>query len=283
MARPSPSITRRSSYFARQAADAARRVTQAHRQEYARTGVTKVSKVVSPFWIDWLERACQVAQQNPGPFAETIEKSITQGGIYFTDLEMARRLPLFADFNLHRPTAAVAGAVMQSKTVRYLYDQLFIKGRGISTRTPWHQDGGYWSVQGQHVTTVFVPLNPVQAHEGLYFIKGSHQWPLYNPQHFADESPYRDTLLPPMPDIDSDPALQESLLKFDLQPGDVLVFSARIVHGGPDNWGHALSTRWVGDDATFWHRLGEGGVPTFDTGLCDGDPLWLHPAFPRVV
>lgn len=205
MARPSPSITRRSSYFAQQAAAAARSVTEAHRQEYASTGVTKVSNVVSPFWIDWLKRGCRVARENPGPFAETIEQS-KNGGIYFTDLEMARRLPLFADFDLHGPTAAIAGAVMQSKTVRYWYDQLFIKDRGITTRTPWHQDGGYWRVQGQHVTTVFVPLNPVQAHEGLYFVKGSHQWPLYNPQHFADERPYRDTLLPPMPDIDNDTA-----------------------------------------------------------------------------
>jgi ectoine hydroxylase-related dioxygenase (phytanoyl-CoA dioxygenase family) len=53
------------------------------------------------------------------------------------------------------------------------------------------------------------------------------------------------------------------LKSFSLQPGDVLVFSAKTVHGGPGNWGRAISTRWVGDDGRFWDRPGEGAVPTF--------------------
>ena len=74
---------------------------------------------------------------------------------------------------------------------------------------------------------------------------------------------------------------QVSLARFALSPGDVLVFSARVAHGGAGNWGRALSTRWAGDDATYWDRPGEGAVPTGELGLSDGDALGRNArAFP---
>ena len=148
---------------------------------------------------------------------------------------------------------AVAGAVTGSSEVRYLYDQLFVKEKGVSTKTPWHQDGGYWRVSGPKICSVFVPLDPVKAHDGLEFVVGSQHWHLHNPQHFADGTPYTGTSLPTMPDVDAMvSAGQAQLRTFDLSPGDVLVFSERTAHGGPGNWGRALSTRWTGDDTVFW-------------------------------
>ena len=87
--------------------------------------------------------------------------------------------------------------------MRYLYDQLFIKERGVNLPTPWHQDGGYWRVSGSALASVFVPLDRVSKEESLAFVAGSHGWRLHNPQHFADGTPYIGTSLPPMLDIDS--------------------------------------------------------------------------------
>ena len=116
--------------------------------------------------------------------------------------------------------------------MRYLYDQLFIKEPGVTTRTPWHQDGGYWRVRGPKICSVFVPFDPVEKDESLAFVVGSQQWLLHNPQHFADGTPYTGTSLPPMPDID-EMVLQgkAQLQSFNLVPGDVLVFSSRTTHG----------------------------------------------------
>lgn len=256
-------------------------VTQKHINEYRTLGVTKVSNVISPQWVKLLQDGCDVAQDEAGPYAEYLNKP-TDEGIFFTDLEMARRLPLFAAFSLYGPAAAVAGTLMASDTVRYLYDQLFVKEQGVSTNTPWHQDGGYWRVKGEQLASVFVPLDTVQPENGLQFVAGSHTWELHNPQHFADGTQYRGTSLPAMPDV-SQLATEGSvrLINFGLEPGDVLVFSAKTVHGGPGNWGRALSTRWIGDDGRFWDRPGEGAVPTLDVKLSDGDSLGVNPrAFP---
>jgi ectoine hydroxylase-related dioxygenase (phytanoyl-CoA dioxygenase family) len=267
--------------LAQQATAAAASVTQANIEEYRTLGVTKISNVISPQWIDLLRDGCDLAQDEAGPYAEYLNKP-TDAGIFFTDLELARRLPLFAAFSLYGPASAIAGTLMGSNTVRYLYDQLFVKERGVSTTTPWHQDGGYWRVKGEQLASVFVPLDTVEPKDGLEFVSGSHTWALHNPQHFADGTQYVGTSLPVMPDIHQmrqDGTIQ--LETFGLQPGDVLVFSAKTVHGGPGNWGRALSTRWVGDDGRFWNRPGEGAIPTLDMHLKDGDWLAANPrAFP---
>lgn len=283
MADPGPPFARAARTLRQQSNEiAARSVTNDLISEYRTNGVVKVPGVLSEAWLDALRKGCETAQDEAGPYAEYLQRP-TDAGLFFTDLELARRLPVFSAFSLYGPAAAVAGHVTGSSSMQYLYDQLFVKQPGVSTETPWHQDGGYWRVRGDKVASVFCPLDDVAAHDGLQFVAGSHQWPLHNPQHFCDGTPYRGTSLPTMPDVtEMVQRAKVKLLTFDLKPGDVLVFSANTVHGGPGNWGRALSTRWVGDGTRFWDRSGEGAIPTFDVpGMYDGDLLAAHAsAFP---
>lgn len=254
---------------ARQAAALAEKVAA----DYSRDGVAVVRGAVSPAWVDLLRGACEAAQDDPGPGGQYLGPA-TDAGTFFTDLEMARRIPAFAAFALHGPCAAIAGTVTGAAEVRYLYDQLFIKETGVSLPTPWHQDGGYWRARGDDLASVFVPLDPVPSHECLAFMAGTHTWPLHNPAHFADGTSYTGTGLPELPDVEGMAARGLlTALRFDLRPGDALVFSAATVHGGRGNWGRALSTRWAGNRSRFWPRPGEGAVPTGDLGLGDGAPL----------
>lgn len=283
MAPTSLSFQKAQAQLRREADQAAKLVTPEIRREYMRDGVTVVRNAVNRRWIEALREGCEEAQDNIGPFGEYLHKP-TDDGIFFTDLELARRLPVFSAFSQYGPCGAVAGAVMGSSSVRYLYDQLFVKEAGVSTSTPWHQDGGYWRIKGKQVGSVFVPLDSVAMGEGLDFVVGSQQWSLHNPQHFADGTQYTGTSLPPMPSIDD--MVKEGTVElktFSLEPGDLLIFSAKTAHGGPGNWGRALSTRWTGDAATFWDRPGEGAVPTGDVGLQDGELLAHNSAaFPEV-
>lgn len=283
LAAPREEIERAKAQFASEAAAAANLVTDDIKAAYRRDGVVVVRGAVSSAWRELLKDGCETAQDEAGPFAQYLHKP-TDTGTFFTDLELARRLPDFAAFALHGPCAAVAAEVMESTNMRYLYDQLFVKEKGVSVPTPWHQDQGYWRVSGEQVGSVFVALDPVKASDGLSFIPGSQAWQLHNPKHFADGTPYKGTKLPQMPDISAMIAdKQISELQFDLMPGDVLVFSGHTVHGGAGNWGRALSTRWAGDDAAFWARPGEGAVPSGDVRLADGQSLGGRPAaFPQV-
>ena len=252
-------------------------VTEKNRKEYQTQGVTKISNVISQEWIDLLREGCELAQDDAGPNAEYLNQPTDEGN-FFTDMEMARRLPIFAAFSLYSPVAAIAGTLMGAHTIRYLYDQLFIKEKGVSTNTPWHQDGGYWRVKGEQLCSVFVPLDDVDPQDGLQFVAGSQSWSLHNPQHFADGSQYVGTSLPALPDISRlHDEKKVQLINFSLEPGDVLVFSAKTVHGGPGNWGRALSTRWVGDDGRFWDRPGEGAIPSANAHLKEGQSLGANP------
>lgn len=78
------------------------------------------------------------------------------------------------------------------------------------------------------------------------------------------------------------------IVRWAMEPGDVMVFHADIVHGAPGYAGvgrrRALVTRWLGDDARFAEKLGEVAIPTFDCGLQHGDPFGKAAEhFPRII
>ena len=78
------------------AADSAARAELAL-AEYERDGVAVVRRVVGERWVSLLRQACEDAQDDPGPAGQFLAAP-TDAGAYFTDLEMARRMPAFAAF-----------------------------------------------------------------------------------------------------------------------------------------------------------------------------------------
>jgi hypothetical protein len=83
--------------------------------------------------VELLRDGCELAQDEAGSYTEYLNKP-TDEGIFFTNLKMARHLPLFSAFSLYGLAAvAVAGTVVGSTSARYLYDQLFVKEKGVST------------------------------------------------------------------------------------------------------------------------------------------------------
>ena len=123
--------------------------------------------------------------------------------------------------------------------------------------------------------SIWVALDPIPKQSALEYIRGSHLWSEFNPQHFTDHSPYAGTDLPSLPDIESSRD-DYDIMRFDMRPGDALVFQAMMVHGAPGNASNqhrrrAYSTRWLGDDARYCVRRGEVAVPTFETPFKGGD------------
>lgn len=125
------------------------------------------------------------------------------------------------------------------------------------------------------------------------YVRGSHRWGLFRPQHFVDASPYegRDEL-PLLPDIDSAIKRGEAdAVSFEVKAGDAVCFDARIIHGSPGNPDapgcdhRRAALRFGGDDATYCNRVGETAIPTPEVdaahGLLHGDRLACT-TFPRV-
>ena len=250
-------------------------ITEATRATYERDGVVAVRDVFDEGWLELLREAADDAMAAPGPFAEDFDGGDGRGR-FFIDVELALRLPEFGRFMRESPAAEIAARMMGASKVNYFDDHLPVKERGTAIRSPWHQDQPYWAVSGRQVCSLWVPLDPVPEDVSVEFVRGSHRWEAFSPLHFRDNAPYRDTDLPPVPDIEAHRE-QYDVARFALEPGDCLVFQAMIVHGASGNTGahrrRALSIRWAGDDARYCVRPGEGSVPTENPGLADGDVL----------
>ncbi len=237
-----------------------------------RDGVVKLESVFSPCWIEQLRHGTELAMARPGEWSEEYAKG---GGRFFGDLNLWLQYEPFRQFVFHSPAAEIAGRLMQSRTSVFFYDQLLVKEPGTDEATPWHQDQPYWAVSGRQVVSIWLPLDTVPQASSLRFVRGSHRWEAFNPHHFSDDSPYEGTGLPELPEID-DSLDQYEILSWPMEPGDCLVFQAMIVHGSGGNAStrhrrRALATRWIGDDARFCERPGECAIPTFETGLKEGD------------
>lgn len=260
-----------------------RPIADSDRAAYARDGIVCLRGMFESDWIafmqDWVERAMAA----PGPQAEDYVAKDGRGR-FFGDLDIARRHEGFRRFVAESPAAEIAGRVMGAAKVNFFYDQLLVKEPGTSERTPWHQDQPYWAVAGRQVCSIWLPFDPVPAETCVEYVAGSHLWQEYSPYHFKDGTPYRDTGLPPLPDIEAERGRLD-IRRYALEPGDCLVFQAMIVHGAPGNRGtarrRALATRWTGDDARYLQRAGEVAIPTRDPGLKPGD-LMDCPDFPVV-
>lgn len=249
-------------------------ISEADRETYDRNGVVCLRGMFDSGWIEHLAHWVEVAMREPGPHAEEYAGDDGDAGRFFGDLDIARRQEGFRRFVHESPAAEIAGQVMGATKVNFFYDQLLVKEPGTAERTPWHQDQPYWAVAGQQVCSIWLPLDPVAEETCVEYVAGSHDWPAFSPYHFVDGTPYDGTGLPPLPDIEADRG-RHRIVRFDLQPGDCLVFQAMIVHGAPGNPSprrrRALATRWTGDDARYCVRPGEIAIPTRDPGLKHGD------------
>ena len=229
---------------------------------YNRDGVVCLRNVINSDWLAFLATGVSDLAKEPGAMSQTIT-SAGSSLVYSTDLELAQHISKFDHFARCSPCAGIAGGVLQSEEINFLYDQYFCQQyrpdqnsskpnngtattttgqsstAGIATTntappsTPWHQDQPYWSVEGKQVVSLWIPLDATPPGFEVQFIQGSHQWQEHCPIKFASNTEYKNTGQPSLPNIDT--GIAEGTYKVlsfpDCLPGDVIVFSANTVHG----------------------------------------------------
>jgi ectoine hydroxylase-related dioxygenase (phytanoyl-CoA dioxygenase family) len=134
--------------------------------------------------------------------------------------------------------------------------------------------------------TVYLALDPIDAENGgVEYVAGSHRWGgEYQPAAFraggVGAERYRNPDFETAPDIDARRG-ELDLRRFDMAPGDAVVFHGKLVHGAGGNASatrrrRTLALRFAGDDVR-WRE----GVPTFkalrEANLKTGDTLDARP------
>ena len=204
---------------------------------------------------------------------------------FFQDFCNWQRIAGYRDAVLNSGMAEAAARLMRSKTARFFHDHVLVKEPGNSMPTPWHQDQPYYLVEGQKSVSFWVPLDPVPSEIALEYVAGSHRWGKDSrPERFDGTSLYAGDESERVPDMATRKSEFE-IRSWAMQPGDVVAFDFRTLHGAPanttSNRRRAISFRWVGDGATFVKRNGRTSPPFPDLEFEHG-ASFEGPEFPQV-
>ncbi len=233
-------------------------------------------------WVEPLRRGLQRNLDDPGAYAFPCESNPRgEPGRFFDSYCNWQLIPEYLDYVSHSTAASIAGQFMDSRHAQFFHEHAFMKAPGTQRATPWHQDLPYYCVDGSKSASVYVALDAADAAVAVQFVRGSHRWNrLFYPRVFEDGSAFNDdqdaAAMETVPDIDGQ-ADAHDLTDWALEPGDVIVFDFRTLHGTGaaevKQLRRAFSTRWLGDDMRYCQRPGESSPPYTDHGMRDGDPL----------
>jgi len=261
-----------------------RAISSEEREAFHRDGVICLRGLYSGHWVEQIAEALEEICAIPSPINEKTG-SLTSDG-FRSDAFTWMTNDRVRDFVLQGPSAEVVQRVFGSESIRFFYDQIFVKRRLTPDPTPWHQDATFWPIKGQQVASLWTSVDPVDARtSALEFVGGSHLWP----QRFEAVAPgglvlSDDKELEAPPDIEADRS-KYNILSWELEPGDALLFHALTLHGSRGNQSprlqrRAITTRWCGDDVAYAPK-GRQMPIAWNHGLAAGD-LLSGPVFPRV-
>ena len=254
-------------------------------ERYRTDGVVCLRGVIDEHWLERLRIGVERNLAAPSPRGRIWDRD-EAGRVTFYDSQVWRAIDEYRDFVFGSPMAPIAGRLMEATRVNFFFDAIFCRAPGSQFRTPFHQDEPYWSVEGFDCASSWMPLVPVERRSALESVPGSHRWNRrYRQTNFGaltgderDQVAFDDGA-EPFPDVDHHPE-RFGLVAWDMAPGDVAVFNARIIHGGsgrlaPDRRLEVFNTQWLGDDVRV--RFRPTGMDPDHTavmsavGLRDGD------------
>lgn len=234
-------------------------VSQEDLRAWREDGALCLRGVLGFDWLALLEDGFADSLAQPGPLAKNYG---SDGGTFFTDHAMSRRLEQFHMFIHDSPLAEIAAELMGARKLRLVDDHLLVKEPGTDTPTYWHHDFPYFQFSGDDFLNFWIPLDPVTAANGaMRFAAGSHRWgKLYHPVRIGkgDLIAEAEDLDGPVPDIDGQPDAYR-VLSWDMDPADVLVFHGKTLHAATANTTsgqrrRALAIRFTGDDIRWQPR-----------------------------
>jgi ectoine hydroxylase-related dioxygenase (phytanoyl-CoA dioxygenase family) len=147
----------------------------------------------------------------------------------------------------------LVSAIIRSDTLRYYYDEIYIKRSQSQNATPYHQDLASLPFSGSHIPICWTLLTDPHVDQApLTMVEGSHQIEaIFYPELLdpaAMSSAYKK-----LPTVDEfEHAYGCRVVVPDVKKGDTVVFHPKTVHGSLNNNGRgqrvSFVCRWLGDD-----------------------------------
>lgn len=244
-----------------------RNLTQDEIRAYQEDGAAVIRQVIDNSWIELMRNAIERILQNPGEASIEYTPNGKEGR-YYGDFFIWRRDSDFESFMKDSPLPQLASQLMGSSHVNFFYDQLLVKEPKTHEPTPLHQDLPYWPLQGNDISSVWVPFDKADQSSGVvHYVKGSHKWgKRYAPRTFSTstdssfQSVYDKMNFESVTTVE-DKLDQYDILHWEMEPGDVLVHHPLTLHFAPGNASstgrrRGLALRYTGTDARWDARPG---------------------------
>lgn len=240
-------------------------------EEFQRDGVICLRKVVGEADVNMLRDEIKKSQNPNNPRFKNITAS---GGTekpvasFLSSFQLWRDSESLTKFTHKSHLPALAGKLLVSKKVNLFFDQCFVKEPGTKEPTPWHTDYSHWPLIGRNILTFWIALDHITPESStVEFVRSSHKWEKnYQPESFSGPNMLEiDGSLEKIPDIEAN-RNDYDIVYWTLDPGDVLVFDGRTLHGAqgnrtPDMLRRGYVIRYTGDDVIYDPR------PTTTPGL----------------
>lgn len=205
---------------------------------------------------------------------------IDEKGQFFYDAAGWRFHAGIRDVALDSDLPLACSHLLDTGYLNFWEDTTFVKAPGTAQKTTFHQDYGYFQIEGEKCCIVWIPLDPVDNENGnMEYIRGSHKWgEAYAPNVLISQSTHPMSPFGKLPDIEAAPDKYD-IVSFDVDPGDVIIHHVMTVHGSRGNMSkdrlrRAISLRYCGDDVSYLDRPGAVVQPYLQDQLNDGDPLY---------
>lgn len=276
------------------------RISEEDIARYHRDGAVLIRDALDAVDLRLLELGVEEVYCNPGRRNAIVTDKEGEGQT-LVETSPSHRSPALRALIDKGVCAAIAGRIMQTPSAQLVFEQIFYKAKGRIVPTPWHQDTPFLRVRGYDMCRVWVSCDHSPGDITVQMVRGSHRWNVvYSTQSQAQAQVVQtqqradysfdnlgDPNLPIAPDV---ARYMDSfdILRFDVQPGDALVFQGNMLHGasGLEFWEHprrAFATMWGGPDLRYHRPEGKAfpvpGQP--DETIPDGAPIGAYEgAFP---
>jgi ectoine hydroxylase-related dioxygenase (phytanoyl-CoA dioxygenase family) len=207
-----------------------------------------------------------------------IDSNASGEGHFMLDSSTWRRNRVVRHLALDSRLPEIAAGLLRAHKVNYCDDQIFVKSAGTAECTAFHQDYSYFRMSGWQGCTMWICVDHADENSGsLAYVRGSHRWGRqFAPNFFFAHVEIPGSSGESLEEVEAHPENYE-LLRFEVEPGDIVVHHFRTVHGARGNCSNhprrALSLRYGGEDMHYHRRPGTPDQPYQHHALREGDPL----------
>lgn len=253
-------------------------ISPAQISDYSRDGAVLLKAVLNSEELQLLTQGLQDAYAEPDQRSSVVRAHDGSGETRIATFPSTSS-PALGKLMESGVVGQIAGRIMQVPSAQLVHEQSFYKSPGRIVPTPWHQDTPFLCVRGMDMCRVWLSCDPSPADITVQLVRGSHLWnivysmdaggkvmldqtdqrPEYSYDHFAEPD------LPRVPDVGSH-LDSFDILRFEVEPGDALVFQGNMVHGAEGRDFHpvarrAFATMWGGPDLKYHQQRGKAFPP----------------------